>query len=97
MFCCISFLAAYCYSRKRIVFLQENRFEGIFNICYGYGPNFHGEGKCYDENGNLYYEGDIQCNVGGVGYRTVRVPGEYGPIVQGDKPDIQFFLWEDEK
>ena len=73
------------------------RFEGTFKICYGYGPNFPVEGKCYNEKGELYYEGEISCSFGGVGYRTVRIPAEYGPIPQTDKPDICYFMWEDEE
>ena len=73
------------------------RFEGTFRICYGYGPNFPSEGKCYDENGNLYYEGQIRCSFGGVGWPTVRIPMEYGHVLQENKPDISYFMWEDEQ
>ena len=73
------------------------RFEGIFQICSGYGPNYPIEGKCYDDNGNIYFIGEITTTASGVGYRTVRKPPNYGPIVQQDIPSISYFMWEDEK
>ena len=72
------------------------RFEGTFHICKAYGPNYPEEGKCYDEEGNLYYQGIIKCRFGGVGYSIVEVPELYGPIPQDSKPDIHYFMWEDE-
>ena len=73
------------------------RFEGTFHICGGYGPNYPDEGKCYDENCNLYYEGKIHCSFGGVGYPRVDTPEQYGKISQDTKPEIHHFMWEDEK
>lgn len=73
------------------------RFEGTFSICGGYGPNYPVEGKCYDEDGNLYYEGKIRCSFGGVGYPKVDEPSQYGAVSQADKPDINYFMWEHEK
>ena len=73
------------------------RFEGEFTICKAYGPNYPRNGRCFDENGNLYYEGDISCTFGGVGYPSVIIPEEYGPITQDHRPDISYFMWEDEE
>ena len=73
------------------------RFDGTYKINKGYGPNYPIMGKCYDEDGNLYYEGQIRCSFGGVGYPSVILPEEYGPIVQGNKPNVPTFAWEDEK
>ena len=73
------------------------RFEGTYAINQGYGPNYPIAGKCYDDAGQLYYEGKIQCKFGGVGYPTVSTPEKYGPIAQSNRPDISYFIWEDEK
>ncbi len=73
------------------------RFEGIYKICKGYGPNYPIEGKCYDKEGNLYYEGKITCTFSGVGYPRVIKPSQFGPIPLEDKPDIPVFIWEDEE
>lgn len=73
------------------------RFDGIFKICKGYGPNYPICGKCYDEDGNLYYEGEIQCSFSGVGYPSVKIPANYGPIPQEGRPKLDYFMWEDEE
>lgn len=73
------------------------RFAGSFRINKAYGPNYPVNGKCYDTNGQLYYEGQIHCSFGGVGYPSVIFPEEYGPIVQKNKPDLPTFMWEDEE
>ena len=73
------------------------RFEGTYEINKGYGPNYPIEGKCYDDAGQLYYEGKIQCKFGGVGYPTISIPEEFGPVVQSNRPDIKYFMWEDDE
>ena len=73
------------------------RFTGSYKINRAYGPNYPVMGKCYDMNGHLYFEGQIQCSFGGVGYPSVTWPEEYGPIAQTNKPDVPTFMWEDEK
>lgn len=71
------------------------RFEGVFEVCRGYGPNYPGEGKCYDQDGKLYYEGKIKCSFGGVGYPSVKVPEGFGSIPQENTPKVKWFMWED--
>lgn len=73
------------------------RFEGTYKINKAYGPNYPLEGKCYNENGELYHEGEIERRGTGVGYPIITKPAEYGPVAQVDKPDIDFFMWEDEE
>ena len=73
------------------------RFEGIYRICHGYGPNFPHEGKCYDKDGNLYFEGEIHSSFSGVGYPHVEKPVDYGSVSQENRPDILYFMWEDEE
>ena len=71
------------------------RFEGLYELCKGYGPNYPKFGKCYDPDGALYYTGELKHHFGGVGYPMVDIPKEYGPIPQAEKPDIHYFMWED--
>lgn len=73
------------------------RFDGIYKINKAYGPNYPIEGKCYDKDGNLYYEGKLELTAGGVGYPIVTKPAEFGPVAQSDKPNIDYFMWEDER
>ena len=73
------------------------RFEGTYKINKAYGPNYPIEGKCYDQNENLYYEGKIEFKVSGVGYPVVSKPADFGPVVQSDEPKIDYFMWEDIK
>ncbi len=71
------------------------RFEGKYQICSGYGPNYPDKGKVYNESGELIYDGEVVCRLGGVGYPTVVEPEGYGPVVQKKHPNIQYFMWED--
>lgn len=71
------------------------RFEGILKLCKAYSPNYPAYGNCYDQEGELYYSGEIKTRIGGVGYRIVEVPAEFGAVSQREKPDITFFMWED--
>ena len=71
------------------------RFEGIYEHNTGYGPNYPIEGKCYDEEGNLYYEGKIKVLRSGLGWPRVEVPEQFGSVVQEGKPEINYTMWED--
>ena len=73
------------------------RFEGKYQICTGYGPNYPVEGKCYSEDGNLIFEGKLSYSLGGVGYPTIVKPEEYGPVVQKNHPAISYFMWGDQE
>ncbi len=71
------------------------RFEGAYVLCKGYGPNYPKYGKCYNEAGELYFNGELRLKFGGVGYPMVQNPPEFGPIPQVNQPHISFFMWED--
>ena len=71
------------------------RFDGKFQICTGYGPNYPMEGKCYSEDGSLIFEGKLHYRFGGVGYPMIENPEGFGPVVQRNHPAIQYFMWED--
>ena len=71
------------------------RFEGAFELCKGYGPNYPKYGKCFDNEGKVYYAGEIKLHFGGVGYPVVESPEQYGPIAQENRPKVAFFIWDD--
>ncbi len=73
------------------------RFEGLYEINHGYGPNYPKYGKCYDEAGEMYYEGELSVTKSGLGYPKVEKPEEYGAIVGEARPDIEYLMWEDVK
>ena len=73
------------------------RFEGLYELCKAYGPNYPKYGKCYDQAGNQYFSGELIVHAGGVGYPMVKFPKEFGAIPQEAHPRIEFFMWEDEK
>ncbi len=73
------------------------RFEGIYRICSGYGPNYPIYGRCFDEQGNLYFEGKLTLRFGGVGYPIIVNPTEYGPVPQSSRPKINYLMWKDAK
>ncbi len=64
------------------------RFEGIYKLCTGYGPNYPVYGNCYDSDGKMYYSGALKIEFGGVGYPKVVQPVEYGPVAQSERPSI---------
>ena len=72
------------------------RFEGTYRINRGYGPNYPVFGICYDETGKEYFNGEISLWAGGVGYRSVEEPKEFGPIPLEGAPDLKMFMWEDD-
>lgn len=71
------------------------RFEGCFEICRGYGPNYPVFGKCYDEAGRMYYEGQLEIQRSSVGYPSVLEPKAFGPVPQNESPRLDYFMWED--
>ncbi len=71
------------------------RFEGAYRLCMAYGPNYPVYGKCYDPDGHMYYEGVLKVRFGGVGYPSVEIPEQFGPIAQAEKPEIDWFMWSD--
>lgn len=74
------------------------RFEGEYRLNTAYGPNAPIEGVFYDCSGKLVFQGCFQLRSGGVGYPTVAVPSEYGPIPQSSAPkELKFLLWNDVK
>lgn len=73
------------------------RFEGVCELNRNYGPNYPRYGFFQTEDGSLTYEGEFKLSFGGVGYPTVKKPGEYGAIRSRSDVDIPVLMWEDEK
>ena len=71
------------------------RFEGAYQICYGYGPNFPRYGSCFGKRGKLIFSGTLTLSFGGVGWPTVVKPENFGPVEQSGAPRIKMFDWED--
>lgn len=72
------------------------RFEGTYRINRAYGPNYPIFGSCYDKNGNEYFNGELSHRTGGVGYRSVEEPKDFGPIPLEGAPKLNKFMWEDD-
>lgn len=70
------------------------RFEGTLRVNSGYGPNYPVFGTCYDENGNICFEGKLTVSRSGLGYPKIEKPEEFGPIPQ-KHPKLNYFMWED--
>ncbi len=71
------------------------RFEGTYEINHGYGPNYPISGKCYNESGELIFEGKLHITKSGLGWPNVLEPEGYGAIVGEGKPEITYLMWED--
>ena len=73
------------------------RFQGEYRVNDAYGPNYPIEGSCYDQNGNLIYEGKLKVDRRGLGWPVVLEPEGYGRVLQKDRPDYHWFMWRDRK
>ena len=71
------------------------RFEGIYKMNKGYGPNYPVYGKCFDMHGDLYFEGLLSIRNSGLGYPFVEEPAQYGKVVQDGSPLFHRFMWDD--
>ena len=71
------------------------RFEGVYAICMGYGPNYPIYGKCYDTEGNQFFNGKLKIRHSGLGYPTVEEPEQYGNVHMNDRPHYKSFSWSD--
>ena len=71
------------------------RFEGIYRLNRGYGPNWPEYGTFYDQDGIEQFHGEFEVRTGGVGYPMVSVPEGFGPVVQKDHPELKHAMWQD--
>ena len=73
------------------------RFEGVYRLTRGYGPNAPEYGTWYSENGEILFRGRFQINYGGVGYPMVVCPEGYGTASFHTNLGEYLSMWEDEK
>ena len=73
------------------------RFEGEYRLNDAYGPNYPIQGNCYDREGKLIYAGKLDVVRKGLGWPVVLKPEEFGNVVQKEKPEIHWYMWQDEK
>ena len=73
------------------------RFDGVYELNRGYGPNYPRRGSFQTEDGSFTYEGKFSIRFGGVGYPTVEMPKEFGPVAQNRGPKLPILMWEDVK
>ncbi len=73
------------------------RFDGVFRLTKGYGPNAPEYGTWYSENGEELFRGKFEIKRGGVGYPMVVCPEGYGTASFHTNLGEYLFMWEDEK
>ena len=71
------------------------RFEGTYQLHKGYGPNYPVYGDCFDQDGHKVFGGALKIRKGGVGYPMVVEPENFGPLPQRERPEINWFIWDD--
>ena len=80
------------WGKKGLLFGREYypngivRFEGVYHINTGYGPNWPEYGKAFDPEGDLLYEGVFKVSKSGLGWPTVKEPEKFGKVIQDDDP-----------
>ena len=65
------------------------RFEGIWSLTYGYGPNAPYDGDAYSEDGELIYSGKFEIKRGGVGWPMIQKPKGFR-LEQKERPKIDY-------
>ncbi len=72
------------------------RFEGIYTLNTGYGPNYPRYGFFQTRDGSYTFEGEFRVSHSGTGYPAIKEPENY-VLFQANRPDIPLLLREDEK
>ncbi len=72
------------------------RFEGVWEINTGYGPNYPIYGTYYDINNNILHNGSLVWSRSGLGWPSSTDPISYNPVVQKNAPNIRYYHFEDE-
>ncbi len=72
------------------------RFEGVFTLNSGYGPNYPRYGFFQTQDGSFTFEGEFRVSRGGAGYPEVKEPENY-VLFQANRPDIPLLMLDDEK
>ena len=70
------------------------RFEGLYCINNGYGPNYPRVGTVYRDDGQAAYEGVIHIRRSGLGYPLTDETYGFGRIVQKEAPEYPWLMWQ---
>lgn len=70
------------------------RFEGVYSLNTGYGPNYPRYGFFQTRDGSYTFEGKFRVSRSGLGYPKVTEPVNY-VIFQSNRPDVPLLMWED--
>lgn len=73
------------------------RFEGIWKVNWGYGPNYPIFGKWYSPEGAMLHEGPFFVRLSKLGHPTVEIPENFGPVLQEDRVRLPLYHWGFEK
>ena len=74
---------------------KEVSFALFYQLHKGYGPNYPVYGDCFDQDGHKVFGGALKIRKGGVGYPMVVEPENFGPLPQRERPEINWFIWDD--
>ncbi len=72
------------------------RFEGIYQLNTGYGPNWPEYGTWFGEDGTKRWHGRFTVRRSGLGYPTVVQPDGYGIASFPSQLGDHLFMWEDD-
>lgn len=64
------------------------KFEGVYLLNPGYGPNYPVYGRFFSEKGILVFDGRFKTWRSGVGWPSVTEPEEYGNVLQNGAPHV---------
>lgn len=70
------------------------RFEGVYSLNTGYGPNYPRYGFFQTRDGSYTFEGKFRVSRSGLGYPKVTEPENY-VIFQPNRPDVPLLMWAD--
>ena len=70
------------------------RFEGVYSLNTGYGPNYPRYGFFQTRDSSYTFEGKFRVSRSGLGYPKVTEPENY-VIFQPNRPDVPLLMWAD--
>ena len=68
------------------------RFEGIYRINRGYGPNYPEHGRFFNQDGQCLVEGKIPYRISGLGYPLEPYDISLGKVVQENAPKYHWLM-----
>ena len=74
---------------KEYYYNGQLKFEGIWSMTNGYGPNAPRIGNVYDEKGKMVFSGKFEIKKGGVGWPMIKYPSGYRNN-EKNRPDIKY-------